>query len=71
MSLYDDIRIEGVEDSGGRKLARLAAAIAPALFGACGAVLLGFAALFVDLRQLSITGVPFSPGRSVPEFDSG
>ena len=52
MSLYDDIRIEGVEDSGGRKLARLAAAIAPALFGACGAVLLGFAALFVDLRPV-------------------
>ena len=52
MSLYDDIRIDGVEESCGRKLARLAAAIMPALFGACGAVLLGFAALFVDLRPV-------------------
>jgi Ca-activated chloride channel family protein len=52
MSLYDDIRIEGVGEGRGQKLARLIAAMAPALFGACGAVLLGFAALFVDLRPV-------------------
>lgn len=52
MSLYDDIRIEGVAWSGGRALKRIVAAMAPPLFGACGALLLGFAALFVDLRPV-------------------
>ena len=52
MSISGDIRIEGVEGSGRRWLARLVAAVAPAVIGVCGAVLLGFAALFVDLRPV-------------------
>ncbi len=52
MTMYNDIRIEGVDDGGRRMLARFAARLACPMLGALGAILLGFAALFLDLRPV-------------------
>ena len=52
MSVYDDIRIEGVVWSGRRWLARLVSLVAYSVLGAAGAILLGLAALFLDLRPV-------------------